>query len=308
MGREATNSAGALIRRARGITARHHILKTLFRTVAAGALLAAVLAATARLLGFAPGAWTAVAVLPLMAVVALGLRGARPPLDRAALLLDRAAGTRERFLASLTADDPEVRELAAEQALAHPEIATGAFPLQFPPSTEGLAAALATAILLGVLLMPGGGPDDPGRAAGGPGLPALPGVPGAPPGNARRSEVPAPDQAPLSAEVEQITTRMAAGEGIDADDWKTLEQAGLAKRVRDEVTAALARGEPDQAARAVRRALRKSRGSTTASPPAPPPDAGWDAYRRSLEVPLWSPEYDDLVRRYFTGAAERGVR
>jgi len=308
MEKAAASSAGALVRRARGITVRHHVLRALFRGVAAGALLAGILAAAARLLGYAPGAWIAIAALPALAVVAIGLRRARIPLIHAAVLLDRAAGTRERFLATLTARDPEIRDLAAEQALADPGFEDGACPLRFPPTTEGLAAAFATALLLGVLLLPGGAVEAPGAGSGGSPLSALPGQQGVPPHSPRVEDVPGDRTAPLSPEVDRVTTRMAAGEEIDADDWKTLEAAGLAKKVRGEVAAALERGEPGLAAQAVRRALRRGRGSEPKAAPVSPRDHDWGAYQRAIEAPIWSPQYDAVVRRYFTGAAKVGLR
>jgi len=301
-------AATRLIRRARGVTVVHYLFRAVCRGVAVGALMAAVMAGVARLLGFDTGAWIAISAIPALVVLALGLRGARTTLTRAAILLDRSAGTRERFLATLTATDPEVRDLAAEQALGEPGIRGGAFPLRFPPTTEGLAAAFAAAILVGVLVLPGDPDAAPESEAPGRPVSALPGRPGDAPRNPRASEIPTEPGATLPAEVDRITRRMAAGEEIDAEDWKTLEQAGLARQVRGEIAAALDRGEPGRAAEAVRRALRKGYGGQSPDPLNAPTDAGWDGYQRALDAPIWSPRYDAVVRRYFAGAREAGLR
>ncbi len=304
-----TEATTRLIHRARGVIVRHYWFRAAGRGVAAGALLAAMAAAVARLLQQEPGVWLVLSALPALGVFALGLRRARTTLTRAAILLDRSAGTRERFLATLTAADPEVRDLAAEQALSAPALSGGAFPLRFPPSTEGLAAAFATAILIGVLVLPGRSPKDaPGSQLPGRAVSALPGRPGDTPGTPRDGEIPTEPAAPRPAEVDQITRRMAAGEEIDAEDWKALEQAGLAKQVRREVVAALDRGEPGRAVEAVQRALRRGRREGAGELAHPSGEAGWDEFRRALESPIWSPRYDAVVRRYFAGAEEAGLR
>jgi hypothetical protein len=164
------------------------------------------------------------------------------------------------------------------------------------------------AILVGVLLLGGDAETPPGGDSGGAAVSALPGRPGAATGAARPSEAPAAAGTPLAPDVQQITRRIAAGEEIEEADWTALAAAGLAETVRGEVAAALLRGEPGEAAEAVRRALSRVAAGKSASPAGASADSGWDAYGRALQAPVWSPRYDEVVRRYFTGAGQAGLR
>ena len=151
MTRNPASRAARLVRRARGRAFRHGAARALLRGLSAGAVVASGLAVVARMAGWPPGAWLLVALLPATAVAAAGLVRARPSLLRAALLLDRAAGTRERFVSSLEAEDEEVRDLVARQAVEGRD--AGELALSFPPSTEGLVAALSAALLVAVIFL-----------------------------------------------------------------------------------------------------------------------------------------------------------
>jgi len=145
--------AADLVAGARRRATGNAVARALLRGAAVGALVAAAAAALSLAGGVRPGVWLLAALLPAAAAAAPGLRRARPSLAASALLLDRAAGTQERFVASLGARDPEVRDLVARQALDHPSVRSGRLPLTFPPSPEGLAAVLSAALLVGVLFL-----------------------------------------------------------------------------------------------------------------------------------------------------------
>jgi hypothetical protein len=304
------SSALAHVRRAAAIAGRHHVFRALCRGVAAGALSAAVLTGLLRLLGVPPGGWPALALIPAVVLTAFSLRGVRLPLPAAALLLDRAAGTKERFLAAVTTKDEEIRDLAAEQALADPAFADGGFPLQFPPAAEGLIAALSVALLLGVVILTSGGeepvPDRPG--VGGPA--PLAGLPGAEPApvSGNLTEIPPESPRAASPAVERVVEKLLLEGTISEEDLLTLTRAGLAEKTRREVVAALGAGDAEAAARAVRRGLGEALSHEVGGSGSPARESGWEGYHRALEAPVWGPEYDRVVRGYFDRAREAGLR
>lgn len=298
----------ALVRRARRAAFLHAAVRALARGVTAGALFAVALASAARIAGVEPGPWLAVAFAPALVVAVPGLLSSRPRLVRAALLLDGAAGSKERFTAVLTSPDPEVRDLAARQALAEPALAGGSFPVAFPPSVEGLAAVLAVAVLAAVLLLlpappPGTGTRRTASAAP-PGAAAAPGA--AKQGDPERA--PAPDAVPRGES--RALAAVAAGRNLSEADWEKLRPKGVTEGEQKSIEAALARGDPAAAARALRAALAAATapdGGATA-PDGPKDGGGWSTFAAALKAPTWSPEHDEIVRRYFELAGRRGLR
>ena len=296
----ATDRARGLVERARRRAIGHEAAGALLAGLILSALLAAAAAATARILGGSPGPWLLAALAPGAALAVLRFRRRSPSRMCSALLLDRAAGTKERFAAVLCAKDEEVRDLAASQALSAPSLANGAMPLTFPPSTEGLLAAVSV-VLLGAVLLTGGG-DEPPPAAG----PAPAGAPlvtaARPPDDPNAPADPAsePTSATPTRDPEEILARMEKGSDLSEADWKELERRGLTEEARDAAEVAAGTGDAAAAAEAVRKALADAAGG----PPSPLPDPAqaWAAYEAALEAPIWSPRFDAVVRRYFEGA------
>jgi hypothetical protein len=275
----------ALVKRARRRAALNRARRAVLTGVSAGALLAAAAVAVAFAAGAGPGWWLLLALLPVAPVAVIRLRDVRPTLSEAALLLDRAAGTDERFAASLAALDPEVRDLVSRQAV---EAVPGRrLPLSFPPSSEGLAAVLSVALLAGLLfLLPDPGAKTTGRGADRPrgevasatrgsGDPATRGS-GDPAGRDRATEV-NPGAAPRTDErgpdgdpsVDGGTEGTPGGEGGDPD------------------AATDGAGGP------------KARESL---------DAAWRRFESSLESPGWHPRFDRVVKEYFRRSGQRGLR
>jgi len=301
--REPTSRALELVRRARRRATFDRARRAVFAGIAVAALLAAAAAAVALATGIPAGAWLGLFGLAFLPVVLIGLRSARPSLPAAALLLDRAAGTRERFAASLGAADPEVTDLVARQALAAPAFSGGRFPLTFPPSREGLAAVISVALLTAILLLgPELAPSTPSGSRVGPGTPGVgsPAEPGPGPGASGP-----PPSGPVAAP-EPIALRILSGEELTEGDWRDLATAGLTEDEREAIRAALASGDRESAANAARAAL--DRAGTEGGPTPGTATGDWSAFQRALEAPGWHPRYDRVIRAYFTGAGQRGLR
>ncbi|MHC4860948.1 MAG: hypothetical protein ACYTDY_12755, partial [Planctomycetota bacterium] len=237
------SSARRLVLRARGRAFRHGAGRALLRGLSVGAALAAVLAAGAWILGERPGPWLSVALVPGIALAVHGLFRARPTLVGAALLLDRAADSRERFVTALEAKDEEVRDLVARQAVEGRD--PRRLPLSFPPSTEGLVAALSIALLAGVLLL-AFSEDEEERSAG-PGGPTVSAGAAAPPGGGEaKPEAPA-DRRPAADSVtapvpdaERLVDRLASGDDLTEEEWRAIEELGVP---REEIDSARATAE-----------------------------------------------------------------
>ncbi len=238
--------------------------------------------------------------LSLGVSVRVGAREALTPVA-AALLLDRAAGTRERFTAALLGRDPEVRALAAEQALRREPFASGGFPLRLSPPREAPAAALSALLLTGVLLLAGaprptadGPPEGPAAPARG----AAPGATGEAPAMEPSRGAPA---APAPAAAEALVSRLAAGGTLTAEEWEALERRGGRGRPAEGGRAAAARGDGEEAAAAVRNALRRAAPAAAPGIGAEERAAAWQAFGASLENPSWPARFDGAVRGYFAG-------
>jgi hypothetical protein len=266
--------------------------------VAAGALAGAAGVAGGRIAGFAPGPWLLAALVPAAVCFLIRLRGVRPSLLSAALLLDRTAGTRERFTAAVVARDPEVRDLAAAQALDREPFRSGGMPFRFPPSAEGLSAVVALALLGVALLLAGDGPAPapdgaavgravaPGSAHGAPGPPA--------------AGRPAADPEPGAVGERDPAVTLAAGEDLTGEEWEALHRHGVRPAELESVRAAAARGDGEGAAAALREALRR----VASAPPAAGAERGDPPVAAArpdlLDWPTWSPRFDRVVRDYFT--------
>jgi hypothetical protein len=240
------------------------------------------------------------AVVPGLAVFLHGALRTGVSRRSAALLLDRSAATKERFTAAEEAEDPEVRELAARQALAASSLSGGKFPLRFPPSPEGLAAALGVFLLVGAILLVAdretGEPPAERRAA-------FPGESGT--GTGDRDGAGSTDAGGPVAEAgtdprvpERVERALIEERDLSEEDWRELEARGVVKRVREEVRDALAAGDGEAALEALRSALRGAAGtgepeSATIAPPR------WPDYASAKVTPTWSPRFDGVVRRYF---------
>jgi len=302
---EPTSRALDLVRRARRRATLSRASRAVLSGVGVGALLAAAAAAGAFALGIPVGAWLGFAGLVVVPVVGIRLRRARPSLPSAALLLDRAAGTRERFVAAIGTADPEVRDLVARQALADPAFAGGRFPLTFPPSREGLAAVISVALLAAVLFL---GPELTRRSGPAPvgGTAAVPGTPGVgSPGEVEGGAAPPTPPGP-SAVTKPIAERILEGDDLTEGDWRDLSTAGLTEAERDAIRAALESGDRESAAKAARAALDRVAALAEPSPGAVGGD--WGAYERSLSTPGWHPRFDRAIRDYFKATGQRGLR
>jgi hypothetical protein len=271
------NRARALIQKARRRAVLHAARRALLSGVSAGALLAAAALAVAAAAGSGPGGWLLFALLPAAAVALLRLRAARPGLPEAALLLDRAAGTEERFVASLSARDREVREFVSRQAL--DAVPGRRLPLTFPPSAEGLAAVLSIALLAGLIFLlpdPGGPSGVDGDLRSG----------GRVPSTASASGAPDPSRADPRA-----------GDGAVGEP-----------RTDD-------RGDQPSADRGGPETGPGSEGGDSGTDPGAPAGPGaeenraaaWKRFESSLESPGWHPRFDAVVREYFLKARSKGT-
>lgn len=315
----ATPAADAirLVRRARRRTWLARTLRAVARGTAVFCLSATAIAAVLRIAGVAAGEGLFWAAVPGVLAALPGLLRARPSPAAAALLLDRAAGTKERFAAVLLSADPEVRDLAAAQALASPAFATG-FPLVHRPTADGLAAVLSAAVLFVFLaVVPDPAPPDGEGPLGarGPGLPAA-GLPADPssvaPGG---DEVGAPGAGAVGDATERVRRAIHAGGDVSDEEWRALAPEGVGPAEREAIEAALAKGDREAAEAALRAALAaggrdpKAPADGTEREPSDPSDrtsAGGSA--AGPGAPSWDPRHDALVRRYFEEAARRGLR
>lgn len=304
----AENRATALVERTRRRAQRHTLLRAFLRAVAAGLFLAAAATALARLAGISPGSWLLAVLLPVQVLAAIGAFRSRVTRRGAALLLDRETDAAERFTAVILAEDPEVRELAARQALAVPAVRDSGAPVRYPPSREGLAVALGLFLLVTALVLTGGEADS-GEARAQVGLPSSSGVgSGSAAGGAGEPEdgTPAGDDAEVLSRVEG---HVRSGEDIPEELWSDLEDRGVGEQVRAAVLEALARGDRDGAMNSLEAAVGGGPGrSGTDVDPAGGGSAErtvehrWDGYEAALAAPRWDPRYDDIVRRYFEEA------
>lgn len=301
----AESRATALVERTRRRAVRHSLLRAFLRAVAAGLFLAAAAAALARLAGIPPGSWLLAALLPVQVLAAIGAFRGRVTRRGAALLLDRQTGAAERFTAVILSKDPEVRELAARQALAVPAVREGGAPVRYPPSREGLAVALGLFLLVLTLVLSGDDPDAAeSREVSGP--PSSVGAGTAPGGDGGvGAEDPAGEIGEILSRVER---HLDAGEDVPDEVWSNLAAQGVDEQVREAVLAALARGDRDGARTALGKAAGGGSGRTgTEFDPSEVRSGGtveprWDGYEAALAAPHWDPRYDDIVRRYFEEA------
>jgi hypothetical protein len=299
------SSARRLVERARGRAFRHEAARAVLRGITVSALLGAVLVGGARLLGERPAPWFLAVLAPGVALAIAGIVRSRPTLSGAALLLDRAAETKQRFTSALEAEDAEVRDLVARQATEGRDLRRP--PLTFPPSTEGLAAALSVALLAGALLVPHGSRDGDSSPSPGPGAAPAPAVASGAPTD-RPDEPASPSEPARSppAVLESVADRLASGERLSEEEWRALEEAGLSRKGIDAARAEAARGEGGAAAERIRRALRDLTERERRREPSS--SASWPAYAAALANPDWSPRFDRFVRRYFRRTAEEGLR
>jgi hypothetical protein len=258
--------------------------------------------------------------VPLLfaALHAAGDRSTRISTERAALTLDRAAGTQEAFVSALTAEDApvEFRELAARQALVR--CSRGSLPRVLPIDVPRAAprAALAAALLVALLVVPRAG------AATRPILEAGGGVDGAgtitTPG---RGPTVAVDPSERARALVAAMTAKAAGAAassaalrrdlpaLDAQDLgdlaRTLAEGDLGERsaAAREALAALANGDLAGAERALDRALggppkgtgTEAGGTGTGTPT----DAVSRGQAGAWSAPTWPLRYDRTVRQWF---------
>lgn len=302
----AESKARALVERTRRRAFRHTLLRAFLRAVAVGLFLASLAIAAGRLAGIPPGRWLLVILLPAQVVAVLSVFRGRATSRGAALLLDRETGAAERFTAVVLAEDPEIRELAARQALAVPAVREKGSPVRYPPSREGLGVALGLFLLVLALVLTGAPPgsgevrEAAGRSSAGAGAAAG--------GN---SDTGSPDPAEEASEVlARLTRHVDSGEDVPEELWSDLGAAGADEELRAAVLEALARGDQDGALDALSKASGGGSGRTgteTAPGNSPSGDAAelrWDGYEAALATPHWDPRYDDIVRRYF----EEGAR
>jgi len=260
------------------------------------------------------------AAVPLLfaALHAAGDRSTRISTERAALTLDRAAGTEEAFVSALTAEDApvEFRELAARQALVR--CSRGSLPRVLPIDVPRAAprAALAAALLAALLVVPRagaatrpivqtGGEVEVAGTAGAPGRGPSAAVD--PSERAHALVAALTSKAPdASASAAALRRDLPALDAQDLGDLaRTLAAGNLGERsaaARAALTA-LADGDLAAAERALDRALggpprttgteAGGTGTGTSASAVPSRQAGaWSA-------PTWPLRYDRTVRQWF---------
>jgi len=298
------------------------------REAAGGAARGALAGAALGAAWWGVARWTGAdaALLPLAVPAAGALAGAVAAMARgvrddvAALSLDAAARTDEAFISTISVADaaPGVLELTADHALTKcPRSAVGRF-LPFRAPGTATSAAVATALLAALVLVPRGGDESLAR----PWRDANPNediVPFAAGSSGRALSEPTP-----ANRVKRATETAADGREIDAataasvrrdlaavtnDDLRKLADALAAQPASAEAAgralAALDRGDRAAAASALREALggapsadaASGTGARTAAGPASQGD------RMPWSAATWPLRYDQVVRRWLDESA-----
>jgi hypothetical protein len=309
---EKVAEAAAAVASARRRLAASRAADGLARGALAGALAGGAAWLVARWTSADAGLWPLAApALGALAGSAIAARRGVAP-DVAALTLDAAARTEEAFVSALSVRDaaPQVREIVAGYAVARcPPSAVGRF-LPFRAPAVASAAAVATALLAALVLVPRAAAPEPpqppyaaetARMAGGASAGA---APAASPrdrverlrdavskGDVRESE---PLAAPARKDLGAVTTEdlRHLADALAASP----SSAGAAKRA----LAALDRGDRAAAVEALREALggapsaagEDGTGTGTAASAATP------AQRAPWTAPTWPLRYDRVVRRW----------